>query len=168
MPCSPDIVSPKTSLRWPLRGNNPQPSSRQQPPSNPRTKKTELTPSFLRRSKSIYGRLTGLDNQRKEPFSEDGHLMGKDNYEVWIVWQLPRSIISHNVAGSSNQNKSKRGRPVILELSAREAGSGTVCRVHLTLSVNGTDGYQYNVSWSFQVTHTQEHPSPPSVQRGTC
>lgn len=66
-----------------------------------------------------------MSNQRHEPFSEDRHLMGKDNYEVWAVWQLPRSIMSHSEAGSSNQNKSKGGRPAVLELSVREAGPGS-------------------------------------------
>lgn len=56
--------------------------------------------------------------------------MGKDNYEMWTVWRLPRSIISHDVAGSSNQNKRKGRRPVILELSLREAGSGSVGHTH--------------------------------------
>lgn len=52
--------------------------------------------------------------------------------DIWWVktitrcGQLPRSIISHNVAGSSNQNKSKGGRPVILELSVRKPESRSV------------------------------------------
>lgn len=41
----------ETSLRQPLGGTHPQPSSRQQPPSNTRAKKTEIAPSFLKRSK---------------------------------------------------------------------------------------------------------------------
>ena len=65
-----------------------------------------------------------MSNQRNKPFSEDGHLMGKDNYEMWAIWQLPRSVISHSVAGSSNQNKRKGGRPIILELSVESLDPG--------------------------------------------
>lgn len=141
MPCPPgNDLSLKPAWGSSPKGTTYYPAHSQQPPSGPRAKKATHPPSFLRRFKWTHDRLTGPEPSEKPAF-QWRRTCSRERQWVWMVWQVPRSIIRNTVTGSRNSKEKWAGRLIILMPSVKDTRKGEG-RSSATLTIHCDDGYR--------------------------